>query len=347
MTANELSIALSDRGLLAKGQQVWIKPADPGNTSPWYVQVVLGVSAWFAGLFLLGFVVFLLADVLFHGGDNWILVGVLGACVCLGAAFLYAVVGEASSFGNQFALAMSFAGQVGIAVGLGGTWGERVTIWGMLVVELVLIAAMNNRLQRVLSSLGAVIAWALATHEMLFGELPGVSIWRSSRPEYYQMSLVSIALWLVVWAPVAYAAYWLVTNEARWMADGHEKVLRPVTYGVLAGLSIAPLATHPASFWMALGLGSASNITDGSIGSTALWPLLAMFLAVVALALAFMLRNCPLMGVAILFGLLEFSSFYYVLGATLLVKSIIMIVLGVGLVATAYWLARPPAKETV
>ena len=129
-------------------------------------------------------------------------------------------------------------------------------------------------------------------------------------------------------------------TRAQWMAAGRENVMRPVTHGVIAALSIAPLATHPATFWMSLGLGATRDFTDGSHGVTALWPLLAVFLAMLALALAFAIRARALMGLAILFGLLEVSSFYYVLGTTLLVKSIIMVLLGAGLIASARWLAK-------
>ncbi len=340
MTLSELSHALAARGLIAEGQELAVEPGADGSSSPWYVQVMMGVCAWIAGLLLLLFLILALEGILFRGGDHWGLVLVLGAVTCLAAALLYATIDETSAFGNQFALAMSCAGQIGIAVGLGDMGGARTALWGMVVVELVLIAAMRNRLHRVLSCMGAIIAWALATHEILFHELPGIVIWGSaSQPEPYQTSLESAVLWLVVWAPVAYATYWLVAHEAHWMAAGRENLLRPVTYGLIAGLSIAPLATHPATFWMSLGFGTTRDFTDGSHGATALWPLLAVFLAMLALALAFAIRNRPLMGVAILFGLLEVSSFYYVLGTTLLIKAIVMMVLGAGLLASARWLA--------
>jgi hypothetical protein len=340
MTVSELSEALAARGLIAEGQELSIGPATPGDVSPWYVQVMLGACAWFAGLLLLSFVIVAMFQMFFRDHENWWSILIVSAGICGGAAFLYTAVDARNAFGDQFALAMSIAGQTGIAVGLGGMGNARLAIWGMLVVELVLTVAVNNRLHRILTSAAAVIAWALATHEFLFGELPGVSIWGSSRPAVYQTSALSIVLWLVVWAPVAYAAYWLVRNEAQWMSEGREMLLRPVTYGVLASLSIAPIATHPATFWMSLGLGSTRDFSDGSPGVTALWPLLAMFLAILALALAFAIRSRPLMGVAIVFALLEVSSFYYVLGTTLLVKSVIMIALGAVLIASTFLVAR-------
>ena len=337
MTVTELSAELASRGLLADGQEL---KADPGlqNASPWYVQVMMGVCAWFAGLFLLGFVVASLSEFLFRGDDNWGALLVLGVLACGGATALYAAISETSSFGSQFALAMSYAGQIAITIGVGGISSVRAAVWATLVVQVALTLLVRNRLHRFLTSLAAVIAWALASHEFLFGEVPGVSFW-SSRQETYQMSAVSVLLWIVVWAPVAYAAWWLVRNEAQWMAEGHETLLRPVTQGLIAGLSIAPLATHPAAFWMSMGVGPSGILKDGSSGVTALWPLLAIVLALLAMALAFTVRNRPLIGLAIVFGLLEVSCFYYVLGTTLLLKSIVMVALGVALMAAARWLA--------
>jgi len=332
MTAEDLS------EVLAK-----VNPGVAENPSPWYVQVMLGVCAWIAGLLLLMFLI--LAVVAgSHGRDMWGVVLTLGLMACGGSALVYGAVNEASAFGSQFALAMSIAGQTGIVCGLGGMGGPRVALWGMLAVEVGMIFAVRNRLHRVLVSWLAVVAWALAMHAVLFRDLPGVLIFWGPRGEpAFDLSAISIAMWFVVWTPVAYAAFWLVQNEAQWMADGRDRLLRPITVGLVAGLAIVPLATHPATFWMALGLRSTRDLTDGSVHATALWPLMAMFLAVLAIALGFALRNRALMGVSILFGLLEIGGFYYILGATLLMKSVIMIVLGVVLLSAAQVLAKERA----
>lgn len=339
MTFAELSSALATRGLIPEGQQIHADPSAPAS-SPWYVQVMLGVCAWVAGLLLLAFLLITLSDSLFRGHEEWSMALVLGACVCLGAGFLYATVGETSVFGSQFALALSCAGQVGLALGLGGVWDVRAALWGMLIIEAALVVVMRSRLHRVISTVAAVVAWALATHEIVFGELPGVSIWGTASTVVYRMSLVSVVMWLAIWAPVVYAAYWLVTHEAEWMAAGRDDLLRPVTQGVIAALAVAPLATHPAAFWMALGLGPTRDLTDGSLSATAMWPFLAVLLALVSTGLAFAIRSRPLVGVAIIFGFLDVTSFYYVLGTTLLVKSMIMVGLGAALLAAARWLTK-------
>jgi uncharacterized membrane protein len=337
MTVSELSSALAARGLIA-AEPLHIVPLE-AHASPWYVQVMIGVSAWFAGLLLLLFVVIGFESVIFRHHEDWSVVLVTGMVACAGAAVVYIAAGEKSAFGSQFALAISLAGQSAMVISIGEMWRPRAAIWAMLVIEIALVLVMRNRLHRILSSLAAVIAWALGTHEILFHELPGIS-WNTSQPGQFQTSVVSILLWFLVWAPVAYGAYCLVAGEARWMADGRETLLRPVTHGLIAALAIAPMATHPASFWMAMGMGSAFLLSDGSLNATALWPLLSIGLALLSLALAFNLRNRPLMGLAIVCSLLEISAFYYVLGTTLLVKSILMLLLGAALLASAHVLAK-------
>jgi len=58
-------------------------------------------------------------------------------------------------------------------------------------------------------------------------------------------------------------------------------------------------------------------------------------MALFSLALSFTLRTRALMGVAIVFSLLELSAFYYVLGTTLLIKSIIMLATGAASLVSA------------
>jgi hypothetical protein len=330
MTVAELYSALAARGLVSESQTPLTEPDSEANVPPWYVQVLIGFSAWLAGLLLLAFIVAELRDVLIQDA-SWTILIVIGVCACVAAVALYATVGARSQFAGQFALAISFAGQLAIAGGLGEMEGPRTAFWGMLFVETALVFVMRNRLHRFLSSLGAVIAWALAMHQAIFGDLPWTSAYEPA-PWGFQL-IVSLVLWLLVWAPVALAAVWLVRREAWWMARGRETVLRPVTHGLIAALSIATVASHPSAFWFGLGFHS----TREEAGLVALWPLLAALLALLALALAFALGNRPLMGLAIIFGLVEVSCFYYTWGTTLLIKSIVMLLLGAGLLVAAQW----------
>jgi hypothetical protein len=336
MTASELYSALAVRGLVSESQTPLTEPDSQANVPPWHVQVLIGFSAWLAGLLLLVFIVAELQDVLFRD-SSWTILIVIGVCACIAAVALYATLGARSQFAGQLALAVSFAGQLAIAGGLAEMEGPRTAFWGMLFVEVALVFVMRNRLHRFLSSLGAVIAWALAMHQAIFGDLPWTAAYEPA-PRGFRL-LVSLVLWLLVWAPVAFASVWLVRKEAWWMARSRETVLRPITHGLIASLSIAPLALQPSAFWFGLGFHSTRDLEAGWV---ALWPLLAALLALLALALAFALRNRPLMGLAIVFALVEVSCFYYTLGTTLLIKSIVMLLLGAGLLAAAQWSRKAP-----
>ncbi len=334
MTIGELYRILAQRGLVAPEQSLPALPVQ--NQSPWYVQALVGFCAWIAGILLLAFLVMIVMPS--NGRGEGAIFLTVGAVLCVAAGFLFATIAVRSQFANQLALALSFGGQIGIGIGLGGAGGGvRAVLWGMLVVEIVMVWAMRNHFQRFLSTLFAVVAWALAMDELLLRDLPGGWAFSgrfSQVPQSPDVPL-SVALWLVVWTPVVVGAWWLARNESKWVAAGRETVLRPVTHGLIASLAVAPLALLPSLFWVALGLGREANLTSGANGLIAPWPLLGALLALLGLALAFMLRHRPLMGLAVVFALLEISSFYYVLGASLLTKSFIMILLGAALLGSA------------
>lgn len=332
MTVSQLHAELAARRLLSESQMLPADPAFESSASPWFVQVVIGFSAWLAGIFLLGFIGMVLESMHLRSSDFGVMFLVLGVCCVTAAAIMYAFAGPRNLFAAQFALAVSCAGQLGIGFGLGEAGGAPAVFWGMLVVEIILAAIMKNRLHRFLSSLAAVIAWALAMRDLLLHDLRGVEV---QAPH----ELASVILWAIVWGPVAAAACVLAAREAEWMARGLDAVLRPITQGLVAGLSAGTLALFPPLFWIEIGFGSPGNAQAAS-GWVALWPLFAALLALLAMALAFTLGDRALLGFAILFALLDIGCFYYLLGTTLLVKSILMIVLGGVLLGAARLLER-------
>jgi len=341
MSFDELYRALAERDLIPASQPAPAPDAE-AVASPWYVQVFVGAGAWLAGIFLLVFLVIELNERFFPGRVDWGFLLPLGVTSCAGAALLYATASARSVFAAQFALAMSFAGQFGIAFGLGDLGGAHLVCWGMLIVEAALVVAMRNHLHRLLSSLAAVVAWAFAVHQLFFGDLSLKAPPGTSGVLHHWPLPLSVAIWLLVWAPVVAAAWWLVRHEAEWMAQGRHTGLRPVAHGLIAAISVAPLALHPNGFWVILlGFGPGHPALAGpDKGWVALWPLLAALLALPAMALAFALRHRPLIGLAILFGLLEISCFYYVLGTTLLVKSLLMAALGLLLLTACHWMEK-------
>jgi uncharacterized membrane protein len=79
----------------------------------------------------------------------------------------------------------------------------------------------------------------------------------------------------------------------------------------------------------------------------ALWPLLGVFGALFAGLCAFRLRHRPLIGMAIAGALLHVVHFYYLLGVSLVAKSVLMLVLGVILLVSARALAARARSDGV
>ncbi|MEN9865855.1 MAG: hypothetical protein RL748_1445 [Pseudomonadota bacterium] len=82
-----------------------LMPQDKQHTGPWYVRLMLGVSAWIAALFLFAFVAATFAFVLKSGAAS----AMLGLLVLAGAWSLFRLT--SNDFAVQFGLALSMAGQ--------------------------------------------------------------------------------------------------------------------------------------------------------------------------------------------------------------------------------------------
>jgi hypothetical protein len=326
MTLDELAGELATRNLIDPEQQLVVQSEE--SVSPWYVQAMMGFCAWIAG-FLLAVV---LIETFLNDHVHWDLL-VLSVLLCALAAVVYRATKPPGVFLEQFALAISIAGQLGFLVAVGAmSKSARPVLRAAVALEIAMVALMRNRLHRAISSTAAVIAWALAIPELAFPK----QVFGFSHEALAESNsaVLQILLWLLVWCPVALGACWLVRKEAAWMSAGRDELCRPMIHGLLAALAIAPLATHPVEFWLAMGMNT-GVMASGSPSAIPLWPFMAALLALLSLGLAFELRSRALMGVAIVFSLLELSAFYYVLGTTLLIKSVIMLVMGVALLASA------------
>ena len=147
--------------------------------------------------------------------------------------------------------------------------------------------------------------------------------------------------WLLTWAPLIAATAWLIARAPRWMASGLRQYARPALTGLLLGLSLAGIATEPFSF---LVLGSES--WGFNLNFWALFPLLSIALAAFAAYGAFRVRSAGLLGFAILAALVHLSRFYYLYGTSLLWKSLIMCLMGAGLLALGSWFQRRNVGNT-
>jgi hypothetical protein len=298
---------------------------------PLAIGLLLGVSGWAAGLCMLFFVV-----LLFHP-DSAGQAAISGAILLAAAWGLFMAARDGEPvFVAQLALALSIAGQcLALHAMTKGSHGIAPVAGAALALQSVLALAMPNRLHRTLSTLFATIAWALTLRFALFGE-PGYAM----RGEAMHAASLAAALggWLLTWLPIAAALWWAVRKETDWVSGGWASLARPIIDGLIVGLAVATLASQPFESFRWFGDGSADA------GNLALWPLLSALGALGALAAAFALRRSALMVLCAIAAPLHVAHFYYALGTSLLVKSLLMLAMGAASLAAARFLrSKEPA----
>ena len=303
-------------------------PARPvASDRPLAISLLLGVSGWFAGLFLLVFVALLFRP------DTAASAGIVGTFLLAAAWCLFTVARDGEPvFVAQLALALSIAGQCFVVYALTQHTTDDAPVAAVaLVLQAALALVMPNQLHRTLSTLFATIAWALTLHFTLLGnawhrgDAPGVA---SSLP-------AALGGWLLAWGPVAAGLWWAIRNEAALAARGWARTAGAVITGLIAGLAFATLASQPFE--------SLAWYGNEAAGNLALWPLFSALGALGALAAAFARRQRALMALCVIAALLHAGRFYYALGTSLLVKSLLMLAMGGAFVAAAHVLRT---KET-
>ena len=323
-TPQALLSELQTRGLAAADAHTAAHEANAVLDRPWYIGLLLGVSGWLAGLFLLGFVALLFQP------DKAPQAAITGA-VLLGAAWGLFKADRDGAFVTQLALALSIAGQCLMLFAM----NEHARSLGpiaasALLLQIGLALAMPNRLHRTLSTFFATVAWALTVRFALFGE---PEFWHGDREVAASLGQ-SLGGWLLAWLPVGAGIFLMIRNEPGWMARGWQPVARPVLTGLIVGLAFATIASQPFESFRWFGAGPAPQ------SWLALWPLLSALAALGGIAAAFALRSRALMGACALAVLLHVSHFYYELGTSLLLKSLLMLAMGGAFVLASRWFAQ-------
>ena len=320
--AVELQQALQARGLLDSATTAPAPRADAAHDRPLAIGLLLGVSGWVAGVFVLIFVA-----MLFHP-DGPAAAALSGGVLLAAAWGLYRVDGDGHQvFVAQLALALSIAGQCLMVYAMSAhAHGIAPIASAALGLQVVLALLMPNRLHRTLSTLFAAIAWVLTLRFGLFGE---PEFWRARDVVPSASPGSALVGWLLAWLPVGAALALLIRSEARWMARGWQPVLRPIATGLMVGLAFATLASQPFESFRWFGG------AEHDVGALALWPLLSAAGALAAGAAAFALRQRGLMGLCTVAALLHVSHFYYALGTSLMLKSLLMLAVGAALLLAA------------
>ena len=322
-TTAELLYELQGRGLVAASAAP--TPPVESRERPWYIGLLLGTAGWLAGLFLVIFVFLLFKP------SSEASLAFAGVPLLVAAWFLFRIDRD-GAFLPQLALALSIAGQVAVVVTLFEALFKNAQspagpAFVAMLLQLALIPLMPNRLHRAMSTLFACAAWAVFLRYTMFD--------KSSSPFNFDANVPlaqALAAWAVTWLPVAGLLYSIVRNEEKWMARGRQPLVRPVATGLIVSLAVATLLSSPMEAFDLFG-------RHRSSGWFALWPLLCALASLGGLVAAYALGNRGLAAVCIIAALADLSHFYYVMGASLIVKSMIMIALGAALLAVAHRLA--------
>lgn len=129
-----------------------------GESSPWFVRVMLGIAGWIGALFILGFIGIGLQSVMRSAGA-----AALVAVICSGGAYAIFRMASKGNFACQFGLATGLVGQAlfGIAIFQQFRSGEITGYILFFCVEAALTALVPNFIHRIFTTLGAAGALSI------------------------------------------------------------------------------------------------------------------------------------------------------------------------------------------
>ncbi len=319
-------------------------PTSTEIQSPWYVRVMLGVSGWIAALFLLGFVAAGLEFVI----ENEVVSITVGTLALVVAFVIFRVA--RNDFYEQFGLAVSFAGQALVFIGLAEflEWRGSGMWWMVAMVQAVIAVVMPNFVQRLVATYVAV--YALSTALALHGAPFVTSVLVALIIAIIWLNEFAWHRWGVLVRPIGYGmtlalvqleGQALFGHSARLLLSRQEEfqLLMPPWVGELAlGLLlvavVARLLSRNGEPWgsrrMVVAMLVATVVAAVSLEA----PGIATGLMVIVLG--YSNGNRILVGLGIAALLFYVSAYYYTLETTLLIKSEILAATGVVLLA-ARW----------
>ena len=314
------------------------------NEQTWYVRVMVGFSAWLASWLLIGFMV---GAAIIESGQATLMMGVV---LVVGAVIARGI--SDNDFMSQMSLAVSLAGEGLIVYAVARISDSfEVTVLSFIILELVLVAFYTDLVHRFLSSASIIVVLA----GLLF--------------KWEAQSFIHI---LVIACAIAFIA--LASSEEKYLARGLAQLMTPVKWGVLFGqLSILMLSTiyilpelsmdiefFPSPWISSVGLGliflylvfritqsesfKLANTAMAMIFSISVLVIVGasmapgLIMALIILLLGFSRADRVLIGVAIGFFTVFLTAFFYGIEVTLLMKSLILVITGIILLAGRFML---------
>jgi len=331
----------------------------PGEAPPpWYVRLMLGICGWLGGLFLLLFFGFFLIEQLGDGDSALLVVGlILVGLACV----IYRRIGR-HDLGQQFALALSLAGQGMLGFWLFATYGATVA-WPMFCIalfQLLLVALMPNFLHRLISTFFSLLALHVGCL-MWLGPSPVLPIctglvalfwldesqWQIRLREAFLPIAAGLTLALVC---LAFTSIWLPYSLLIQVGNGHRYdgfgdslyrwlyLLDPIVVGLIFLMLVAQLAGK-----LSLALRGAALLGGLALAILGGWTI-GLVLGAMLMLLGFARGRPLLTALGVAASLCYLSWFYYTLELTLLTKAVSLMVIG-GLLLLAYFALRRVSTE--
>ena len=325
------------------------KPEPEPAGSPWFVRLMLGIAGWIGALFLLGFFAAALTSVV----DNAASAMISGTACCAGAYALFRTF-AGQDLAEQFALAISLAGQALLVIGLAQFFGpeQAMLCVAVALVEAVLVLVVPVFLHRLLASCGTAVALALAVNQLSLHGLAAPLLCAALAAIW-----LPPARWAVgarLWRPIGYGLVFALLSVETLRLFGAEALFgRAADIGWMArygpligrGLTGAVLVWAAVTLTLREGLSPASRpflfaVGGAVLAATFCLPAPGLGSALLILLLGFAAGNRLLKASGVL-GLLGFTAhFYYSLHATLLTKSGFLAATGLCLLAASLALRR-------
>lgn len=329
--------------LLQAGLVTGDAPQSNELESPWYVNVILALSGWFAAFFFLGFLSFMLVAI-----KGPIIYFILGS-VAIVISYVLLNQNKRNVFVEHVALALSLAGQLLVGWALFDIFKEldNPIVWLLLAAFLTTLSIlMPSFLHGVMSSLFAGLSFAIG---LSFAHVPYLAasiltallvwIWLF---EFHETSLfkrnnvkrknaMGYGLVLAVVIVKGFDLFGLDFRKA-WADPETKLLLQPWVGELLLGFVSLYLVWK---LLQRLGYALHSTTAMSALFGTLVLTVVSMEASGITVGMAVLLlgfanSNKILMGLGISTLIFYISSYYYLLELTLMEKSQIM--LGVGLV---------------
>jgi hypothetical protein len=325
-------------------------PAPSGETGeaddsrmPWFVRALIGIAGWIAAAFLIGFISAALSFVV---DDNAMSI-VVGLAIIAGAYGLFRTAGG-HAFASQFAVAISFAGQVLVWIGIEPGSRDAEPEWlAIAAFQAALAVVLPNFVVRVWCAGAAAMAVAIllflsgayflsigllaaATAFVWFYEFRWPRMHSAVRAIGYGLTLSLIVVQGTAFGTHALYEYQRERLPLNWVPDWVGWVLPGAVLMVVVWQLFARRGVAISSTNAFIAVTAAAAVSLASFKA----PGIATGLMLVLLGYSNANRSLLVLGLIALLSYL--SAYYYLLETTLLMKSLILAVTGAVLLAVRW-----------